>query len=755
MRPNLPIVPILPWMLLLFLGPASISLGQSKPGQVKQEQVPAGSSIPEPRKLPPMKLAFLDLPPVIDGNLDDPAWKTPPLQLGEWLTYNPSYGEKLAQKTEVWAVYDKNYLYFAFRCLDPEPGKIKTSIARRDTLWNDDWVGLSLDSLGSGQSTYDMFVNPSGIQADILTSSTAGENVSPDWVWDSAGRITPEGYTVEIRLPFKSIRFKSGANVPMAVLFWRRVSRLGVSASWPDLPRGQSIFTRHAPISMQDLKQPLTLEAIPNFTYSMLQARSAPGEWEDADSKADAGLTMKYGITSSITADGTIRPDFSQVESDAFQVEVNRRYPIFYSEKRPFFMEGMGTFELAGTGGDGNMSTAVHTRRIIDPLYGFKLTGSLGKFTFATLSASDRAPGQTDSSDPYFGERKSFNIGRLTYGLGKGSYVGALFTDTEFGDGHNRVMAGDVSKHIGEHQSLSATFIGTQTVSSDGTDSWKGMAGQSSYFYSSKRFEGGFQMEHFDRDFQMDTGFYNRTGITGGWIYSGVNFYPDQQRHPWFKKFNPFIFTRGYDDRIQGGFERIAVGGFRFNFTRQGRLQVNIVKGREPWAQQMFEVRSIEAMGGAQWFRWLNFQSNISFSRSTFYDPVNPFPGKEMVAGAGIILQPNSKLNQQVYFTRDVFERLSTGERVFAVNILNTRTTYQFNKRFAVRGIAQFDNSKARWLLDFLGSYELMPGTVAYAGYGALYERGGLDSQQLVRGSGAYFNNQRSLFFKVSYLHRF
>lgn len=168
---------------------------------------------------------------------------------------------------------------------------------------------------------------------------------------------------MEIRVPLKSIRFKSGADVRMGVLFWRRVSRLGVSASWPDLPRGMSIFTRYAPLHFKDLKQPLMLEAIPNVTYSLRQNRSTRDQWGKADSKPDAGITVKYGITSSVTLDGTFRPDFSQVESDSFQVEVNQRYPIFYSEKRPFFMEGMGTFELAGAGGDGNTRTAYQISR--------------------------------------------------------------------------------------------------------------------------------------------------------------------------------------------------------------------------------------------------------------------------------------------------------------------------------------------------------------------------------------------------------
>src|SRR5262249_10306693 len=156
-------------------------------------------------------------------------------------------------------------------------------------------------------------------------------------------------------------RFKSGALVRMGILFWRRVSRLGVSVSWPDVPAGKSFIERHALMTLQSLKQPLTLEVIPSATWSVRQTRVDPTSLGPVDSQPDAGISAKYGVTSAITVEGTFNPDFSQVESDAFQVEVNQRFPVFYPEKRPFFMEGMGTFELAGAGGDSNMRTAVHT----------------------------------------------------------------------------------------------------------------------------------------------------------------------------------------------------------------------------------------------------------------------------------------------------------------------------------------------------------------------------------------------------------
>ncbi|MGH8638816.1 MAG: carbohydrate binding family 9 domain-containing protein, partial [Burkholderiales bacterium] len=189
--------------------------------QPAQDQ-PAARTAPE--RLPELRAHTLQEPPVIDGILDDQLWTEAPLDTGEWRSYNPLHGDTIPQKTKVWAAQDSHYLYFAFQCLDPQPSAIKTSITRRDNIWADDWVGLSLDALGTGQLSYHLMVNPSGVQLDMLNSIAGGEDQSPDYVWDSAGRINDSGYAVEIRLPLQTIRFRSGQNVRMGVLFWRRVS---------------------------------------------------------------------------------------------------------------------------------------------------------------------------------------------------------------------------------------------------------------------------------------------------------------------------------------------------------------------------------------------------------------------------------------------------------------------------------------------------------------------------------------------------
>ncbi len=286
--------------------------------------------------------------PVIDGILNDETWQVAPLETGEWLSYNPLNGDRVPQLTTVWLTYDDDYLYIAFKCEDPEPSGIKTSVTRRDNIWQDDWVGVSLDTLGTGQTSYHMMVNPSGVQLDLLNSAAGGEDSAPDWIWDSAGRLTDTGYAVEVRLPLQSVRFKGGRDLRMGLLFFRRISRLGVSVSWPAMPSGMWVFDRHASLFFDQLQPRPVRELLPSATFARDETRASPTAWERAISNTEVGLSGKVGLTSTITLDATVNPDFSQVESDAFQVEVNQRFPVFFAEKRPFFMEGTGIFRACG-----------------------------------------------------------------------------------------------------------------------------------------------------------------------------------------------------------------------------------------------------------------------------------------------------------------------------------------------------------------------------------------------------------------------
>lgn len=695
---------------------------------------------------PSFHISRAEHPPKIDGDLSDEVWDDDPLSTGDWISYNPLYGTTVPQRTQVRIAYDDRYIYFAFKCLDSEPDKIRTTISRRDNAFNDDWVGLSLDSNGTGQTAYHLFVNPSGIQMDALNTSASGERFEADLVWDSAGKISKDGYGVEIRLPLQTIRFQGGKDVTMGILFWRKISRSGVSSAWPDIPPGQWVFNRHAHLIFDELHQPKLIELLPSITQSINQIRSTGNNWNKADGKSDLGLSAKYGVTSSITLDATINPDFSQVESDAFQVQVNQRFPTFFSEKRPFFMEGMGLFNLAGSGGDGNMVTAFHTRKIINPDWGTKLTGTSGKFTFGILNASDESP--TDIGNrgaSILGKNKFFNVGRVTYSLGQSNYLGGTVIDTEHAGRHNRVAGGDLSLRFTKRQQISATFLSSNTAVGSAAEA-TGTASQVSYNFSDRKYAFATQVEHYGRKFQMDTAFYNRTGFTSGWGYGEWNFYPKNPSKSILKRVNVFTWNKYGRDEVQDGNEPFSLAAVRMNFTRQGFIRIDQGFGQEPWAGRRFKNNRLRLQGNVQIFRWLGLNANLNNGFSTFYDPVNPFQGRSRNSNIGFNLQPNQHMSQSVGYSRVRFNRASDGQTVYTVHIVNTRSTYQFNKHFLVRAIEQFDSSRKRLLTDLLASYEFVPGTVFHAGYGSLYEKNGTPD---------YRTTSRGLFFKASYLHRF
>ena len=591
---------------------------------------------------------------------------------------------------------------------------------------------------------------------DAINTSASGEQFDADVVWYSAARTTTDGYVVEVQVPLQTLRFKGGDTVRMGLVFFRKISRIGVSYAWPELLPGQWVFDRPSHITFSNLKPRRLVEVLPSVTYGVRQERES-SSWGSADNDTNIGASGKFGITSGVTLDATVNPDFSQVESDSFQIEVNQRFPIFFSEKRPFFMEGMGLFNIAR---GNNMRTAVHTRRIVDPIFGAKLTGTVGKTTFGVLNALDDHPGDIgDRGDQFADRNKLFTVGRATYALRRSDYIGGIVTQTTHRGRNNFAAGTDFIVRPSSSQSVAGTFLTTRT--SDGASDTHGNAAQLTYAFETRRFESTVQGEHYDRDFQMDTAFFFRTGFTAGWTYHQVNFYPRSGQNFWLQRISPFVFAKAGHDRVQGGDENFFNTGVRFNFTRQSNFNIEISRGKEAWRGRQFKVgNDVFMFANTQLVRWLGLFGGGGLGPGIYYDDVDPFQGRSLFSFFGFTLQPNQHITQSFEGNVSWLERESTGERIYDVTVLNSKTTYQFDKHFLVRFLAQYDSSEHRVLTDLLASYEFVPGTVVHAGYGSLYERGPSerfpnDANSPVRLEEKYRATNRGFFFKASYLRRF
>ncbi len=354
-----------------------------------------------PEKAEPLKITLFAKPPVIDGKLDDEAWKSAAV-FKDFYQWRPSDSSPASARTEVYAGYDTRFVYFAFHAYD-DPSKVRASVAKRDAIFDDDVVGLILDTFNDKRRAYELLFNPLGIQMDGFLTEGGNDDFSVDIVMESKGQVTSDGYIVEVAIPFKSLRYEAGKGKLWGIHILRIVKHVnGETDSWMPISQDESgLLSQEGHITgLEGISTERTLELIPSLTLSETGKRKAPvtvaqisdgGRFVNEPIKFDPGLTGKYSITPTVTLDFAINPDFAQVESDQLVVTANQRFPIFFEEKRPFFLEGIDIFRTP--------IQAVHTRAIIDPDLAIKLTGKLGRNTFGLLVASDNGPGNFNEED--------------------------------------------------------------------------------------------------------------------------------------------------------------------------------------------------------------------------------------------------------------------------------------------------------------------------------------------------------------------
>jgi len=519
------------------------------------------------------------------------------------------------------------------------------------------------------------------------------------------------------------------------------------------LPPGQGLFNQHATVIYKDLKKSLILEMLPSTTFGSNSERVNPQEWGKGDRFKDIGIGLKYGITSSITADITINPDFSQVESDAFQVEVNQRYPIFYSEKRRFFMEGADIFSFSSI--SDHFKTAVHTRRIVDPLWGVKLTGTVGKTSFGILSSGDEWPGLAweTETNPNEGKNAYFTIARGKHSLGQDNYIGGIYSGREFAGGYNRVGGADFGYRFLKNHRISTSFLQSVYREPEEESSINSPYFNFGYIYDTKPIFIVFLFDHIGKDFRMDSAFIRRTGINDITGRINTNFYPNLQKVPWLMRITPCVAYKYLHDLNTDMDDKGLLYELNFNFTKQGFLEITYIRGSESWKKQTFNISEFNSVWGVQITKWLGFGGGMGWGGKINYDADPPYKGNSYGGEFSFTFQPNTKLNQSFRFSYTDFYK--DKEKIYEVNIINSSTTYQFNKYLFIRGIVHYNSYQKRMLTDFLSSFTFIPGTVLHVGYGALYENRKWQDNNWQYKQGELLNIKRSLFFKASYLWRF
>lgn len=417
------------WLpVLIFILGTSVAQAQPSPND------DGAVTVFQANLLPTLDIPFVQGGLKLDGLLDEALWREAAIA-ANFSESNPAERALPPIGIRTLMAYDEEYLYVAY-VIEDDPSEIRANYSDRDHIWQDDYVGMLLDTNGDGQTTYFIASNPLGIQGDTRSSGN-NEDDSFDLIFDSAGRITDTGYQVEMAIPFRSLRFPEADLQEWRATFWITRPREDRNTySWAGINRSDPCFSCQFGYlrGMSNIKRGRNLEILPAVTGSQAGARdwNVPGSgFDNGRVTAEPSLNIKYGLTSDLLLDATINPDFSQIESDAAQIDVNSPFALSYPERRAFFQEGADLFQT--------QIDAVYTRSINDPIAASKLSGRFGDWTVGYIGARDQTspillPFE-ESSALVSGGKSVSNIVRARRSFENSSYVAGLVTDRRLDDG--------------------------------------------------------------------------------------------------------------------------------------------------------------------------------------------------------------------------------------------------------------------------------------------------------------------------------
>ena len=710
-------------------------------------------------------------PPVIDGLLDDETWRGA-ARLSTFVQTTPVEGAAASEPTEVYIAYDGENLYVGVRARYADTGLMRANRADRDQIAEDDTVSLFFDPFRDRQRAYQFTVNGFGVQGDAILNSTGlrnrtqrraigarggGPSGAPpsgipegDISWDalfvSAGTPSDDGWTAEMAIPFKSLRYPAvdeGESHRWGFQVSRTVKGKDETVVWSPLSRNIAQFLAQMGVleGLADLSTSRNLEILPTVTALRTGSLNALGAFIENDVE-EAGLNLKYGISSDLTADFTINPDFSQIESDLPQIDVNQRFPLFYPELRPFFLEGQEIFNVFAP------ITPIHTRTIIDPRYGGKVSGKVGRNSLGLLFADDEAPGKRDPSDPAFGQTANVAIGRARFDLYPESFVGATFTNRDFMDSYSRMLAFDSNMRLGATNRWNVFLSRSWHRDERGVERRGEMMGT---FFNHVGRNVNFSAFHGGTtpDFRIDTGFVRRVDDKRLSTNLSYRWWPEH----WLVNWGPRVrYGRNYS------FENVLMdenvgGGLDFTFARNVRLGLSA-------------DRALERYGGLDFWKWnhgVDFDVNasrrialvgsFSWGESIRYIGM-PFLGRGRLGRLTAIFRPVSRLQSQLNVELSRLEDPRTATLVFDIQVLRALTTFQFTERLLLRNIMVYNSFDGTLDGNLLLTYRVNSGTVFYLGYDGHYQQEDrLDPLRYF--TERYRQTNRAIFTKISYLFRY
>ena len=735
----------------------------------------------------------------IDGVLEEAVWSRAARLIG-FSQYRPVDSRPAEDSTEVLVWYAPDAIYFGIRAYEAHGGVVRATLADRDNIDADDNVQILLDTFNDRRRALLFAVNPLGAQEDGVRSeglagAAGGQNagfrfdgvvdLNPDYVYQSRGRLTSWGYEIEVRIPFKSLRYQSGATQDWGIQIVRTTQHSGYEDTWTPVVRASASFLIQSGSlkALTGLRRGLVMDVSPEFTSRVSGAPEATN-YGYGHVDPEVGANVRWGITQNLSLTGTANPDFSQVEADVGQVTVNQRFALFFPEKRPFFLEGLEQFDTP--------NALIYTRRIVSPIVGAKLTGKVGGTAVAYIGAVDDA-----SASVTGGDQPVVNLLRLRRDLGASSTMGLAYTDRIEGDAYNRVLGVDARAIWKKIWFTEAQFVGSWTQ--DGAGARAGGLWDITFYDRTGRSYGNHgELVGISPDFVAASGFVNRVNIVHGRLFNRFSLYgkpgamleqattffmiqPTWRYHDFFDLGSTFEGSIGETIllTLRGGWGVNA----NWNNSHQRFDPPDYAGDATSGAGAPFAVpHGLYNLWGADVGfntpnRSLTLSANLGAGEGAIF--AEAAEGRGMSAFVGITWKPTPALRIDGQWVHQRITRARDGSRFSTANIPRLKVEYQLTRAIFFRYVGQyvaqdqaalvdprtgqplyvFDPDSASYVpapaqvrndfrSDFLFSYRPTPGTVLFFGYGSsMREPTAFSFRDLRRTSDGFF-------LKASYLFR-
>ncbi len=706
----------------------------------------------------------------IDGTLSDAGWQGA-TKYETFYETNPGDNIEPSVKTVGYVTYDERFLYVGIECSDPKPSDIRAVFGDHDQISgnSDDFAGVILDTRNDGKTGLELFVTARGVQFDAVNDDAAGnEDASPDLFWDSAAKIHETGWTVEMRIPFSSLRYENPNPEQWGLILYRnmpRDRRYQIFSS--KLPRDSNCFVcNFGKIDgLHDLPSGDHMVLAPYVTAEQIgEPRDGLGsDFVNHQPGTNGGLDFKWNPTANSAVDATINPDFSQIESDVAVISTNERFAVFLPEKRPFFLEGVEMFSTP--------IQAVYTRTITSPRWGGRTTGQVGDYAYTMLVTQDRGGGSVIIPSAYGSDfaaqdfKSIAGIGRVRRNFGR-SFLSLLGTVRESEDNaYNRVFGPDFQWRIGENNTITGQVLYSSTQTPDRQDlasEWNGqkLDGHGAYGYwqySDAKRDFYVNASDYSDGFRADNGFVPQVGWRGSYAEGGYTLRPKG----FFSRVRMYVFGEGQDTQDGDLLWRQVSAGFGADGKHRSFTRIRLAKEKVANAGEVFDRDRIyfteqfavnRVLSQVSVDGWFGDEVDFAYNR----------PGRGANLNVNATIRPTDHL--QLGLTNSFRWLNIDDDRLFTSQVERLKATYTFNSRMFLRTILQnqrtnrdrelyFDDPttpeddvaqhSGSFTFQILYAYKLNWQTVFYMGYG--------DLREVTTEQGEFEPSSRQLFAKVSY----